>query len=184
MQVKRFGVLLGLCFGFWLVFFEAVPGALEVAKKRETGALAGQQHFQNTRSNWFWQHGRTDLITCFTFWHMRNTCISWPVMLSLVSKGLFCTVKAGKRKQTKTHPLQFTVNVIAATVRFPILWICKTHMTVKSVQTKAKQLCGLLLYARFLNLFPVIRDVGWTVLKQEPKVLSNMTRKFLLDFML
>lgn len=124
---------------------------MEVTRKRETSAQADHQHFQKIRSPWFWQHGGTDLITCFPLRNIGNTCISWPLMLSLVNKGLFCTVRAGKNKKTKIHPLQFPMNVIVATVRFPILWIYKTQVTVKSVKTKTTRSRGLVVFARFFN---------------------------------
>lgn len=127
--------VLGFFFVLVMFIFSAVPDALEVAGK--TNAQLGSQHFESC----FWHCGRTDLMTYFPLWYMRNSCISWPLMLSLSTMGCFA-----QPKLEKANPLQFPMNFIAATVKLPILRLCKTHVTVKIIKAKSTESGGPALF--------------------------------------
>lgn len=148
MQVKRFGVgFLAGIFVFFLSSARCIGGSKEKGDKCTGWPPAlPKVKIKLVLATWW---NRPDNLLCTTK-HRKHLHL-WPLMLSLVNKGLFCTVRAGKNKKTKIHPLQFPMNVIAATVRFPIFWIYKAQVTVKSMKTKTTQSRGLVVFARFFN---------------------------------
>lgn len=62
------------------------------------------------------------------------------------------------RSWKRQFPLQFPMSTIAATLKLPILWLCKTHVTVRSIKTKSTQSGGLTLTV--LQSFPVDPENG------------------------